>query len=312
MSNSFLPASNNESWLKSPNRWKSNHLAHFSHGNGEPTTLLPAAWEQPRPLGGSVAAHEAPVSAEATGGRREEPWVRGSRCWGGAGVDLVPERGCPGLGAGTHAAGSYLLLQKRCPLCSFISRMTAQHRINSELNLGKKGLRDFWFCFSQDSPGLLLVLPMTGVHGTTPGASVGRKFLSYLLKWRLYFWEQCRFTVTLRGVEISHTLPVAPPSPPSTGPSALHSPHHPPGEDSVSFTVFFAGFILGHRISQKQQWSPSLLWWREVTESGHQLSWDQTEETCFGSQWRIAVRAWTLEPSPGSTPHMLCDLRHVS
>lgn len=67
-------------------------------------------------------------------------------------------------------------------LSSVFQDDSAQHRINLELNLRKKGLRDFWFCFSQDSPGLLLVLPMTGVHGTTLGASVGRKFLSYFLK----------------------------------------------------------------------------------------------------------------------------------
>ena len=142
LSKRFLPESSNESWLKSPNQT----VLPMEIGN---QPLASCSVEQPRPLGGSVAAHEAPVAAEATCGRREERALgQGRPVWGGAGKP-VPERACPGLGA-----GSYLLLQQCCPLCSFISGMTAQHRINSELNLRKKGLRDFGFCFSQDSPGL--------------------------------------------------------------------------------------------------------------------------------------------------------------
>ena len=168
------------------------------------------------------------------------------------------------------------------------------------IKFGKKRTEGFLVLLFPRLPRVVVGFTYDRGSWHNPWGQCGEE-VSFFLKWRLYFWEQCRFTVTLRGVEISHILPVAPPSRLSTGPSALHSPHHPPGEDSVSFIVFFAGFILGHRISQKQPWSPSLLWWREVTESRHQLSWDQTEETCFGSQWRIAVRAWTLEPNPGST-----------
>ena len=105
--------------------------------------LASCSVEQPRPLGGSVAAHEASVAAEATCGT----WVRGGRC--GAG-NPVPERGCPGLGA-----GSYFLFQKCCLSSVFLhfqDDCPTQNKLR--IKFEKKGLSVFWICFSQDSAGL--------------------------------------------------------------------------------------------------------------------------------------------------------------
>ena len=109
---------------------------------------------------------------------------RGALCQG---QPVLGRGGGPSAGPGVSWVGCrHLRRRELLPPSETLSSVflhfqddSAQHRINSELNSGKKGLRDFWFCFSQDSPGLLLVLPMTGVHDTTPGASVGRKFLSF-------------------------------------------------------------------------------------------------------------------------------------
>lgn len=64
--------------------------------------LASCSVEQPWPLGGSVAAHETPVAAEATCGRREEPWVRTPGCG-------QPGSQCPGLGAGATSSPSAML-----------------------------------------------------------------------------------------------------------------------------------------------------------------------------------------------------------
>ena len=61
---------------------------------------------------------------------------------------MAPGSGAAGAGLGTQCQNGGVLgwvqgatssfRNAVCPLCSFISRMTAQHRINSELNLRKK------------------------------------------------------------------------------------------------------------------------------------------------------------------------------
>ena len=153
--------------------------------------LASCSVEQPRPLGGSVAAHEAPVAAEATCGKREEPWVRGGRC--GAG-NPVPERGCPGL-----SAGSYLLLQKCCLSSVFLhfqDDCPTQNKLR--IKFEKKRIEGFLVLFFPRLHRVVLVLPMTGVHGTTPGASVGRKFLSYFFKMTLKLMKMVKEPFTWR------------------------------------------------------------------------------------------------------------------
>lgn len=166
LSNRFLSESSNESWLKSPNQTVL-PISAMEMGN---QPLASCSVEQPRPLGGSVAAHEAPVAAEATCGRREEPWVRDTDV-GRAGKP-VSWVGCRELPPPSAMLSSvFLHFRDDCP---------TQNKLR--IKFEKKRIEGFLVLFFPRLPRVVLVLPMTGVHGTTPGASVGRKFLSYFLK----------------------------------------------------------------------------------------------------------------------------------
>lgn len=96
-------------------------------------------------------------------------------------MNSVPQMGRPGLRHPQGAASTF----RSAVLCvpSFPDDL-AQHRINSELKVITKGLRLFLVLFfSTETPQSCysgVVLPMTGVHGIAPGASVGGSFFFFL------------------------------------------------------------------------------------------------------------------------------------
>lgn len=143
LSNGFLAENSNGSWLKSAKRSKSPQIcvSALEMGNRPPAL---AHWEQPRPLGGSVVAHEAPVPAEATG--EGSPWS------GAIGGEPSAQTGVSRAGCRCPHRGIPRDLPPASGMLSSVSLKfqddSAQHRINSELNLRKKGLRVFWLCFS--------------------------------------------------------------------------------------------------------------------------------------------------------------------
>lgn len=141
--NGFLAESSNGSWLKSPKRSKSPQIcvSALEMGNQPPAsgsvgTTSATRWQCCRTRG--------PCSCR--GDWRGEPWSEA------AGGEPSARTGVSRAGCRCPHRGIPRDLPPDSGMLSSVSLKfqddSAQHRINSELNLRKKGLRVFWLCFS--------------------------------------------------------------------------------------------------------------------------------------------------------------------